>query len=482
MRNIKRTKIVCTIGPASSDKETIKKMIEAGMNVARLNFSHGSYEDHARLIANIREVAAELNHPVAILQDLQGPKVRVGALPEGGIMLEKGKEIVITTEPNPELPKIGTTYDKLHDDVKIGDRLLLDDGLFDLLVKTVVGRDITCQVVNGGKLTSHKGINLPTATLSIPAITEKDAADVKFGVEQGVDWVALSFVRNAKEIYDLRYLIKGHEATLEATRTYEDPIRIIAKIEKHEAVRNIKEIIEATDGIMVARGDLGIEMPAEEVPLIQKSIIDLCREHSKPVIVATQMLDSMIRNPRPTRAEVSDVANAVIDHTDAVMLSGESASGNFPVEAVTMMATIVTETEDSKYDDIDPRAEAHMIGTTEEAITQVGSILAGDVEAELILVASMSGDAGRLVSRYRPSLPVFVATDSDRVRRQLNLSWSVMPFVLPRCRLVEELIDRSVGYLKKEEFVKKGDKIVVIAGEPVGMTGGVNLVELREIP
>jgi pyruvate kinase len=396
-------------------------------------------------------------------------------------MLNNGEEVTFSTADNVALPKIGMTYKGLHADVKPGDRLLLDDGLLDVKVLRIVDRDIICQVTNGGKLTSHKGINLPTATLSIPAITEKDAADVRFGVEQGVDWVALSFVRNAKEIYDLRYLIKEHEATL-ADKKYEAPIHIIAKIEKHEAVRNIEEIVEATDGIMVARGDLGIEMPAQEVPLIQKRIIDLCREKAKPVIVATQMLDSMIRNPRPTRAEVSDVANAVIDHTDAVMLSGESASGKFPVETVTMMATIISETEASSYDDVHPVIDGTFGATTEEAIAELGSILASGVKAKLILVASMSGGTARVISRYRPSRFVYAATDSDRVKRQMSLSWGVVPFILPRCRFVEELVDRSVGYLKGEDVVKKTDKIVLIAGEPVGVTGGVNLLELREIP
>jgi pyruvate kinase len=481
MLHNKFTKIVCTIGPASDSKEKLTEMVKAGMNVARLNFSHGTYENHAELIRKIREVSAELGEPIAILQDLQGPKIRVGELPPDGVMLENGAEVTFSTADDAQLPKIGMTYKGLHKDVKPGDRLLLDDGLIDVKVVHVEGHDIVCLVVNGGKLTSHKGVNLPTATLSIPAITEKDAADVKFGVEQGVDYVALSFVRNAKEVYDLRYLIKEHEATL-PERKYEAPIRIVVKVEKHEAIRNIEEIAEATDAIMVARGDLGVEIEAESVPLVQKRIIDLCRSKAKPVIVATQMLDSMIRNPRPTRAEVSDVANAVIDHTDAVMLSGESASGKFPVETVTTMATIIRETEASEYDDVKQNLKGKFGATTEEAMAELGSILASGVDAKLILVASMSGDTARIVSRYRPSRPIFAATDSDRVKRQMCLSWGVVPFILPRCRLVEELVDRSVGYLKSEKVVVKTDKIVLIAGEPVGVTGGVNLVELREIP
>ncbi len=481
MRQTKRTKIVCTIGPASNQPETLKEMVRVGMNVARLNFSHGSHEEHAELIKKLRILSNDTGEPVAILQDLQGPKIRVGKLPAEGVKLVAKAEVVLSTDPGAALPLIPVGYEKLHEDVKTGDRLLLDDGLMDLTVQKVAGREITCQVVTGGTLTSHKGINLPTATLSIPAITEKDRDDARFGVENNVDWIALSFVRSAKEVYDLRYLIKEHQSKLGAGYAYLQPIRIVAKIEKHEAVRNIDEIIEAADGIMVARGDLGIEMPAEEVPLIQKRIIDKCRSAAKPVIVATQMLDSMIRNPRPTRAEVSDVANAVIDHTDAVMLSGETASGKYPVETVETMARIVRETEASKYDNTDDERRGSLPADIEEAVSGVANILARDTRAKLVLVASLSGDTGRVVSRYRPELPIVVSTDSERVRHQLNLSWGVMPFILPRCNTVEELVDRSIGYLKRDKMVKKGDTIIVVAGEPVGSSGGVNLVEIKTI-
>ncbi len=477
----KRTKIVCTLGPASHDPEMIEKMVLAGMNVARLNFSHGTHEDHAKMIATIRAIAIKLGQPIAILQDLQGPKIRVGDLPKDGIMLVKGELAVFTTNAVADPSKIPVTYDRLHLDVKAGDVILLDDGLLEVKVEKVEGQDIITRIVNGGPLTSHKGFNLPTATLSIPAITEKDKDDLKFGVAQGVDWVALSFVRDAKEIYDLRYMIKDLETAQGIKEEYPSPIRIVAKIEKHEAVRNIDEIIEAVDGIMVARGDLGIETPAEEVPLVQKRIIDKCLAAAKPVIVATQMLDSMIRNPRPTRAEVSDVANAVIDHADAVMLSGESASGKFPLEAVETMSRIIRETEKSQYDDMPPGSVSLIKHTTEVAMSEIANILARDVSARLILVASMSGDTGRVVSRYRAELPVLVATDSERVRNQLTLSWGVVPFLLPLCRSVEELADRSVGYLKREQMVSIGDKIIIVAGEPVGSSGGVNLVELRVI-
>jgi pyruvate kinase len=481
MRPNKRTKIVCTIGPASSDFETMKSLVKAGMNVARLNFSHGTHEDHAKLIKSLRILSEETGEPVAILQDLQGPKVRVGVLPKEGVKLTARETVILSTDPAAAQPKIPVGYQNLHEDVKTGDKLLLDDGLMDVRVLEVKGRDISCEVVTGGVLTSHKGINVPTATLSIPAITDKDKEDVKFGVGQHVDWVALSFVRSAKEVYDLRYLIEKYESELGSEFAYVQPIRIVAKIEKHEAVRNLDEIIEAVDGIMVARGDLGIEMPAEEVPLIQKTIIDKCRAAAKPVIVATQMLDSMIRNPRPTRAEVSDVANAVIDHTDAVMLSGETATGKYPVETVETMSRIIRETEASRFDDVKPDAAAMKGETIEEAVSGVANILARDTDAKLVLVASLSGATGRIVSRHRPELPVLVATDNERVRHQLNLSWGVVPFLLPRCHTVEELVDRSVGYLKTMKMVKKEDRIIIVAGEPVGSSGTVNLVEIRKI-
>ncbi|MFA4955010.1 MAG: pyruvate kinase [Patescibacteria group bacterium] len=476
----KRTKIVCTIGPASASPENIEALLKAGMNVARLNFSHGTHEEHAELIKRLRAAAEKLEVPLAILQDLQGPKIRVGELPKEGVQLEAGKRVTFTTGKADVPRTLPVTYAKLHEDVKPGEKLLLDDGLLSVKVLEVKGQDVICEVVDGGLLTSHKGLNLPETNVTVSSMSDKDKDDLKFGVAQNVDWVALSFVRTAKEIYDLRYLIKQYEEELGIKLGSRHPIRIIAKVEKHEAVENIDEILVAVDGIMVARGDLGIEMPAEEVPLIQKMLIDKCLAAAKPVIVATQMLDSMIRNPRPTRAEVSDVANAVIDHTDAVMLSGETASGKHPVEAVEMMAKIIRETEDSVYDDMEVERFRKRHETTEEAVSEVAKILARDVKAKAILVASMSGDTGRMVSRYRPDMPIYTATDEERVYRQLNLSWGVMPFILPRCNTVEELVDRSMGYLKKKKLIAPQDKIIVVAGEPVGVSGRVNLLEIRE--
>lgn len=478
---MRRTKIVCTIGPASRSKTTLEKMIKAGMNIARLNFSHGEYKEHQQLIKNIRDVSKKYDNPVAVMQDLQGPKIRVGNLPKEGVELKNKSEIILTTNlKSKNTEKIPVAYQYLHKDVKPRDRILMDDGLFELVVKKVDGRDIYCQVINGGLLISHKGINLPDTSVRISAITPKDIEDLEFGIKNKVDFVALSFVRTAKEVYDLKYLIKKFERKYNKQKNY-PTTRIIVKIEKPEAVENFDEILEATDGVMVARGDLGIEMPAPKVPLIQKEIIEKCLELGKPVIVATQMLDSMIRNPRPTRAEVSDVANAVIDHTDAVMLSGESAFGKYPVESVATMSKIINETEKSRFDDLEFRKEISNILPVDDAISSSARLLASKVKSKLILVASITGYTARIVSRYRPELNILATTDSEKVRRQLNLSWGVIPFVLPACKTIEELVDRSIGYIKKKKFVKTGDNIIIIAGQPVGRSGNVNFVEIYKV-
>lgn len=476
----KRTKIVCTIGPSCESKDVLKKMVEAGMNVARLNFSHGTYENHKMLIDNIRDVEIETGEPIAIMQDLQGPKIRVGLLPKIGIELKEGESVVFDTaldEYDDEV--IPIDYTDLHKYLKKGERLLLDDGRIEVSVLGVGDTKIKTKVVVGGCLISHKGINVPDSKLTVRALTEKDKADAKFGVEHGVDLIALSFVTAAEDILDLRYIIKQYEKDLNLKT--EQPIRIIAKIERSEAVKNIEEILEVVDGIMVARGDLGIETPAKDVPLVQKKLIDTALEYARPVIVATQMLDSMQNNPRPTRAEVSDVANAVIDHTDAVMLSNETATGKYPVETVQTMSEIISGAERSVYDDLlvhDPKKKTSQV---DEVISQMSRSLAEKVGAKVILAASLSGETARLISRYRPELPIVVATSTDRVKHQLNLSWGVMPFVLQPCRTIEELVERAVTELKKLSIVDSGDKLIVVAGEPVGQAGHVNLLEVREV-
>lgn len=476
---MKRTKIVCTIGPASDKKTILAKLLKAGMNVARLNFSHNVHKYHQSVIRSLREVSKRENKPLAIIQDLQGPRIRIGGISETGIQLKKGQEILLTTGKSHDEKKIPVTYTQMHEDVESGQRILIADGTIELEVKNVKGKDIQAEVIVGGKLLSHKGMNLPDTNVRVPALSDKDVKDLEFGVKNKVDFVALSFVRTAKEVYDVKYLIKKYIKKHKIEEKHD--IKIIVKIERKEAIENLNEIIEATDGVMVARGDLGIELPAEDVPLIQKMIIDKCLQASKPVIVATQMLDSMIKNPRPTRAEVSDVANAVIDHTDAVMLSGETASGSYPVETVEMMSKIIERTEKSAYDDLVLQDKIKKIIATDEAISSVAKMLAEHLKVELVLVASLSGYSGRIVSRYRPDRPILVVCDNERVKNQLNLSWGVQPFILPKCDSLEELVERSIGQLKKQKFIKKEDKIIIIAGEPVGRSGNINLIEIKNI-
>jgi len=476
----KRTKIVATLGPASESKDIITSLIKQGMNVARLNFSHGTYENHAMLIQNVRTAAKELGLPVAIMQDLQGPKIRVGLLPEAGIELKEGETVTFDTSINEYADEhIPIDYDELHDHLQVDERILLNDGRQEVKITALDGTIITAEVVVGGTIISHKGINVPDSTLDVRALTDKDKADAKFGVEHDVDLMALSFVTKPQDVLDLRYHIESCEKEL--GKAPEQPIRIIAKIERREAVERIDEILDVVDGIMVARGDLGIEIPAQDVPLTQKKLVDAALAKAKPVIVATQMLDSMQESPRPTRAEVSDVANAVIDHTDAVMLSNETATGKYPVETIKTMTDIIVETEKSHYDDMPLRTYKTKDENTESIISEVSRVLAERVGAKFILAASMSGDTGRLISRHRPELSIMVATPNKRAERQLNLSWGVKPFLLPECQSLEELVERGVVHMKEVKLAKSGDKVIVVAGEPVGKAGQMNLLEVREI-
>ncbi|MBP9762173.1 pyruvate kinase [Patescibacteria group bacterium] len=473
----KHTKIVCTIGPSSHTFERLVELVEAGMNVCRLNFSHGTHDDHAELIRLIRKASKATGQPLAILQDLQGPKIRVGDLPKEGVMLKTGKDIIFTTGKAKLPEKIPVTYPLLHKDVRPGQQILLDDGLLSVEVLKVRGQDVLCKVTQGGPLTSHKGLNLPETKTSISAISDKDRDDLRFGVEQGVDWVALSFVRSAEDLRELRRLIQRFER--ETGVTPDAPLKIIAKVEKPEAVEAMEEIVAETDAIMVARGDLGIEIAASKVPLVQKRLIQACLEAAKPVIVATQMLDSMIRNPRATRAEVSDVANAVIDETDATMLSGETATGAFPVEAVTTMSSTICEVEQALLDS--GEAHLHVTASTQEAMTNISVLLSRARNAKAILVATLSGQAARLVSRERPNVPIYAASPSDRVVRQLALSRGVIPVHIPACRKMGDLIEKSCAAVLKDGLVKPGDEIILVAGEPLGESGNVNLVEVRKL-
>jgi pyruvate kinase len=475
----KQTKIICTLGPASESVETIEKLVKKGMNVARLNFSHGSYENHKLLIKNVREVEKKTGEPITILQDLQGPKVRIGNIKNDSLEIKAGEEYVFTTdEKNTDAIFIG--FKELHNFVVSGDLILIDDGKLEVKVTEVSGQNIKTKAILSGILKSNKGINLPKTDFSnLEVFTEKDKEDVRFGVENKVDMVALSFVMKAKDILDLKYYIKEVEKELGIVDQPE--IKIIAKIEKPEAIKNIEEILDVVDGIMIARGDLGVEIPAEDVPIIQKELIEKAMAHAKPVIVATQMLDSMNNSPRPTRAEVSDVSNAVLDDTDAVMLSNETSTGMYPIESVETMTKIIVRAEKSHMEDLpiqEPTIKTHKIDDT---ISQLSKLVAEKIDAKLILAASISGETARLISRYRPNFPIAVATSTSKVQRQLNLVWGVRPFILDTCKSIEELVEKSVVELKRKKMVTSGDNIIVVAGEPVGEAGKVNLLEVRQV-
>lgn len=454
---MKRTRIVATIGPASASSAKLLQMVKAGMNIARLNFSHGTYEEHAKFIASIRLVARRAHRTITILQDLSGPKVRVGELPPEGINLVVGEKIVFSNNPKVK-GAIPFQYTGLTKDVGRGDTILLDDGLLEVSVINTTSTEISARVVVGGLLTSHKGINVPSASLRIPAITEKDKKDLEFGLAHGVDWVALSFVRDPRDVQQLRALIAKHKP--------KHTPKIIAKIEKHEAVKHLAEIVHAADGIMIARGDLGVEMPPEDVPLIQKRIIALCRAAHKPVVVATQMLDSMIRNPRPTRAEVSDVAHAVFDHTDAVMLSGESASGKYPIEAVEMMTRIIGAVE-NPTPEYEPYARCQPVHDEKNQLLGQLSVIAAELHhAAAIIISHKNIDLVPVLSHFRPRAGIFVQTVTDTESGQLNAYFGVYPFrlrTLTHAHLLRSIVKeaRHVGLLESHErvvFLEKSKK------------------------
>ncbi|MBI4138799.1 pyruvate kinase [Candidatus Uhrbacteria bacterium] len=470
---MKRTKIVCTIGPVSRDPSTLYRLGRAGMDVARLNFSHGTHEDHARIVKNLALAGKRLGQPFGILQDLQGPKIRVGDLPKEGVKLVAGKRAVFATGSDLLSGDIPVTLQTLHQDVKKGERILLDDGLLEVTIERVEGRRIFTEVVQGGTLTSHKGFNLPGTKLRMPALSEKDRADAVFGTTLGVDFVALSFVRSPQDVKDLRQLLDRRGPAGKR-------IRIAVKIEKQEAVDRFAEILPLVDVVMVARGDLGIETPAASVPVVQKQIIAACREHAVPVIVATQMLDSMIKNPRPTRAEVSDVANAVIDHADAVMLSGESATGAHPVEAVKIMSDTIAATEASRFDDLQavdltaPRDVPEVIGATVRVIVEA-------LGGAPVVIATATGRTAQEVSSFRPEAPIFAWTFDPHVQRLLRLAWGVEPRLLPRKKTPELMAKAAIEHLKKERKLKHGQRVVIVTGSPSGKPGTANKIEIVKI-
>lgn len=471
---MRKTKIVCTIGPASESQENLKKLLEAGMNVARLNFSHGDFEEHGARIRNLRAASLATGKVAAILLDTKGPEIRTGKLKEEPIELVQDKHIILTTEEIlGDADRISVTYLNLPRDVAVGSTILIDDGLIGLTVVDIRGTEIECRIVNGGTIKSKKGVNVPGVKISLPGITEKDANDIVFGIEQGVDFIAASFVRKASDVMEIRELLERHNAS---------HIQIISKIENQEGVDNLDEILEVSDGLMVARGDLGVEIPAEDVPVVQKQMIKKCNIVGKPVITATMMLDSMQRNPRPTRAEASDVANAVFDGTDAVMLSGETAAGKYPVESVQTMARIAERAEAAlEYKEIFLRqAQAQQVTVT-EAISQAVANSALELGAKAILTATESGYTARMVSKYRPKSPIIAVTPSEQVIRRLSLVWGVIPVMGVQAKTTDELFNLAVDSSIKTGIVSLGDIVVITAGVPVGRSGTTNLIKVHHV-
>lgn len=491
-----RTKIIATVGPASESVTILKKMMLAGMDVARLNLSHNKHEHHLKLIKNIRKAASDLRRPVAIVLDLQGPKIRTGEVYGGGIKVSKGEEIILVPE-NQSIPVktaemfIPVQFVDLYKYSKPKQIIYIDDASIELKVKAVKNKTVICSVQNDGIIKSRKGINLPGIEIKIPALSKKDKEDLEFGVKNGVDFVALSYVSTAKEILDLRKLIYRFENKYKKSeQDYDKPeetgkwskisTRIIAKIERPIAVKNFDKILLATDAIMVARGDLGLEMPLEDLPLAQKDIIEKALIAAKPVIVATQMLNSMIEKPYPTRAEVSDVANAIMDGTDAIMLSGESATGLYPVKSVKVMDKIAREVELARKDRLD-EIDFTKKSSISKATAATAQKLAERIGAKLIVCTTTSGYTARALSRHKPDMPVISLSPCYLTRNQLNLSWGVYPYHLNKIHSFDKCIKEITEFLKKEKLVKKGDKVVLALGHPLGYFGATNLIKIEII-
>ncbi len=467
---LRKTKIICTLGPAVDNEDMIRALIRTGMNAARFNFSHGSHEEHLNRLNLLKSVRDSMGRPVASILDTKGPEIRIRSFETKSISLEAGDLFTLTTrEVQGNGSLVSVTYPELHKEVSTGQEILIDDGLVALKVEEIDGQDIRCTVENGGTLSANKSINIPGVHIHLPALTEKDVSDIQFGVENDFDFIAASFVRRAADVQAVREVLD---------RFGGQEIRIIAKIENQEGVDNIDEILEAADGIMVARGDLGVEIPAAKVPILQKQIIRKGLQAGKPVITATQMLDSMMRNPRPTRAEVSDVANAVFDGTSCVMLSGETAGGKYPLEALTAMVSIVEEAEQSiHYWRQFEKRRVIPASNINDAITHTCCLTAKDLEAKAILAATNSGRTARMICRFRPACPVAALTMHEKVRRQLAICWGVIPFLTGEVTSTDRIFSLSAEVALKERLVQNGDTVVITAGVPLGKSGSTNLIK-----
>lgn len=471
---MRKTKIICTLGPAVDSVGMMKKLLQSGANAMRFNFSHGSHEEHKARLEKLRKAAAELGiHPATIL-DTKGPEIRIKAFEKGRVTLKSGDRFTITTEDvEGDNRRVATTYDNLHNELKHGDRILLDDGLIELKVAEVCGKDVVCNVMSGGDLSDQKSMNIPGVSINVAGLTEADERDIRFAVDNDMDFIAASFIRRAADVLAIRSVLRRHGG---------EGIRIISKLENREGIKNLTEIIEASDAIMVARGDLGVEVNAWEVPILQKRIIREGSMAGKPVIVATQMLDSMIRNPRPTRAEVSDVANAVFDGASCVMLSGETAAGKYPIESVVTMDRTARAAEGA----IDYWKRFRELGyekktAVNDAITHACCMTAMDLSASAIVTVTSSGHTARMISRFRPHCPIIALTENNRVRRQLSISWGVTPEAVKRLNSTDELFEEGVRRALETGIVKYGETVVLTAGVPVGISGTTNLIKAQKI-
>lgn len=471
---MRKTKIICTLGPASSSEEVIRKMMLAGMNIVRINFSHGTHEQNKVIVDAFKKVRDDLGFPVPLLLDTKGPEIRIGKFETGSAELVQRNEFILTTRDilgNNNI--VSVSHRGLTDDVIVGSKILIADGLIELIVKKIEGTEIICEVENGGTLGNQKNVNIPGAAISLPALTQKDIDDIKFGIENGFDMIAASFVRKASDVLEIRKVLDENGGS---------DIIIIAKIENSEGIDNINEILEATDGIMIARGDLGVQIPIEDIPVVQKMLIEKCYTAGKPAITATQMLESMIVNPRPTRAEATDIANAIYDGTSAIMLSGESANGKYPVESVETMSRIAQRAEESiNYKGrFDKKLYGMQVNIT-NAISHATCATAHLLDAAAIVTSTTSGKTAKNVSKFRPACPIIATTTNERVRRQLNLSWGVTPLLT----LVEDdsirLFDQAVEAARNSGLVAYGDLVVITGGTPVGIVGTTNTIKVQVV-
>ncbi len=471
---MRRTKIICTLGPAVDSEDMIRTLIRTGMDAARFNFSHGSHPEHLERLNMLKAVRDAMGRPVATILDTKGPEIRIKSFTEKSITLEPGDTFTLTTEDVAgSRERVSVTYPQLHQELSPGQEILIDDGLVAIRVERIEGTNIICTVENGGTLSANKSINIPGVHIQLPALTDKDIDDIRFGVENDFDFIAASFVRRAADVEAVRAVLRDCGA---------DDVKIIAKIENQEGVDNLDEILQAADGIMVARGDLGVEIPAARVPILQKQMIRKGLQAGKPVITATQMLDSMMRNPRPTRAEVSDVANAVYDGTGCVMLSGETAGGKYPVEALQAMVDIVTETEGAiDYWKQFQKQRVLPASNINDAITHTCCLTAKDLNARAILTATNSGRSARMICRFRPACPIAALTMHEKVRRQLNISWGVTPYLTGEVTSTDRIFSLSAEVALKEKLVQNGDTVVITAGVPLGKSGSTNLIKAQVI-